>query len=104
MALARLWLCLLMASWTSITTSRAAKITNFTIGAVLNDDRHDTLFREAITVSYYYYILIFTSNTIEFIIFHQELNSDYTLLPVNATLHSASMRLDPNPIRTALKM
>nr|CAG4639777.1 EOG090X00ST [Daphnia pulex] len=71
-----------MASWTSSTTSRAAKITNFTIGAVLNDDRHDTLFREAIT----------------------ELNSDYTLLPVNATLHSASMRLDPNPIRTALKM
>nr|CAG4638937.1 EOG090X00ST [Daphnia magna] len=60
----------------------AAKITNFTIGAVLNDDRHDTLFREAIT----------------------ELNSDFTLLPVNATLHSASMRLDPNPIRTALKM
>lgn len=26
------------------------KITNFTIGAVLSDDRHDTLFREAITV------------------------------------------------------
>nr|CAG4646802.1 EOG090X00ST [Megafenestra aurita] len=73
------WLCL-VANW--INTSQAVKITNFTIGAVLNDDRHDTLFREAIT----------------------ELNSDYLLLPVNATLHSASMRLDPNPIRTALKM
>lgn len=81
MASGWVWLCLLLAGWTS-NNSMAAKITNFTIGAVLNDDRHDTLFREAIT----------------------ELNSDFTLLPVNATLHSASMRLDPNPIRTALKM
>ncbi len=50
MALARFCLCLLIVSWTRSSTSRAAKITNFTIGAVLNDDRHDTLFREAITV------------------------------------------------------
>lgn len=42
------WLCL-VTNW--INTSQAVKITNFTIGAVLNDDRHDTLFREAITVS-----------------------------------------------------
>jgi hypothetical protein len=44
-----MWLmCLLVVSCAN--TSRTAKITNFTIGAVLNDDRHDTLFREAITV------------------------------------------------------
>jgi hypothetical protein len=34
----------------------------------------------------------------------QEMNSDYTLLPTNATLYSATMRHDANPIRTALKM
>lgn len=44
------WLCLLLSGWTSNYTG-AAKITNFTIGAVLNDERHDTLFREAITAS-----------------------------------------------------
>ena len=32
-------------------SSSSSKITNFTIGAVLSDERHDTLFREAITVS-----------------------------------------------------
>ncbi|XP_059351221.1 glutamate [NMDA] receptor subunit 1-like isoform X2 [Daphnia carinata] len=36
--------------------------------------------------------------------FSVKLLPDFTLLPVNATLHSASMLLDPNPIRTALKM
>ena len=34
----------------------------------------------------------------------KELNTDYTLVPFNATLQSASMVLDLNPIRTALKM
>jgi len=32
------------------------------------------------------------------------MNSDYTLMPTNTTLYSATMRLDANPIRTALKM
>lgn len=51
------------------------------------------------------HLLRFSSqNNARFVSAIQELNSDYTLLPVNATLHSASMRLDPNPIRTALKM
>nr|CAG4649931.1 EOG090X00ST [Sida crystallina] len=60
-----------------------ATIGNFTIGAVLSDEAHDLLFREAIT----------------------ELNADPTLAPLeNATIQSASMILDPNPIRTALKM
>lgn len=54
MASGWVWLCLLLAGWTS-NNSMAAKITNFTIGAVLNDDRHDTLFREAITVSPVHY-------------------------------------------------
>jgi hypothetical protein len=54
-----IWLCLLIVSWANI--SRAAKITNFTIGAVLNDDRHDTLFREAITVSLMTFITLSTA-------------------------------------------
>jgi len=58
------------------------KMTNFTIGAVLSDEQHDSLFKGAIA----------------------ELNTDYTLVPFNTTLQSASMVLDLNPIRTALKM
>lgn len=50
--------CLFLVGLCSVNASSEAvnsvnsigKITNFTIGAVLSDDRHDTLFREAITV------------------------------------------------------
>nr|CAG4644557.1 EOG090X00ST [Leptodora kindtii] len=66
----------------SLVVLSQGQITNFTIGAVLSDEKHDILFREAIT----------------------ELNSDHSLVARNTTLHSASMLLDANPIRTALKM
>nr|CAG4651579.1 EOG090X00ST [Triops cancriformis] len=54
----------------------------FTIGGVLSDHDNDLLFKKTI----------------------DELNFDPTLVPKNTTLYSASMLMDPNPIRTALKV
>lgn len=44
-------LVLTTASCSASEMDASSRITNFTIGAVLSDERHDTLFREAITVS-----------------------------------------------------
>nr|CAG4643710.1 EOG090X00ST [Lepidurus arcticus] len=73
-----LYVCMACPLWAVI---RATPL-YFTIGGVLSDHDNDLLFKKTI----------------------DELNFDPTLVPKNTTLYSASMLMDPNPIRTALKV